>query len=201
MCFSFELKTTKKNILNHFDASNAFTDEIVEQANAFDFPTMPIVVRKNSENRMGAATWGLIPKWAKNTDIQKFTLNARIETIHEKASFKDVINNRCIIPMTAFFEWQWLDDSGKQKQKFRISSNTELMGAAGLYSVAKLDNQILVTYTILTTQANELMATIHNTKQRMPIILNPNDYENWLAFDDIEKYNFPYEAPLIAQPI
>jgi putative SOS response-associated peptidase YedK len=60
-------------------------------------------------------SWGLIPNWAKDDSIRKNTLNAKIETIHEKPSFRDVIQHRCLVLIDGFYEWKWLDEKGKHK--------------------------------------------------------------------------------------
>jgi putative SOS response-associated peptidase YedK len=125
--------------------------------------------------------WGLIPHWAKDDHIRKYTLNARIETIEEKVSFKDSVNNRCLIIADGFFEWQWLDAKGHKKQKYRLHlPNDELFELAGLWSewTDTSSGEIIKTYSILTTDANELLGKIHNSKKRMPILV-ANDKE-WL---------------------
>jgi len=62
--------------------------------------------------------WGLIPAWAKDEEIQKYTLNAKIETVNEKQSFKNSVNKRCLVIANGYFECQWLDPKGKNKQKY-----------------------------------------------------------------------------------
>lgn len=147
--------------------------------------------------------WGLIPFWAKDTSFQKNTLNAKIETITELPSFKNYVKNRCLIIADGFYEWKWLDEKGKQKEKYFISiTNQELFAFAGLYSdyTNKQTGESYRTYTMLTTEANELMAEIHNTKKRMPVILPP-DYENhWLNEGQIEDFK-KIEIQLMANRI
>src|SRR5690606_7300499 len=93
---------------------------------------------------------------------------ARIETLEEKPSFRNSIKNRCLIPATNFYEWKWLDEKGKKKEKFNIGTDEELFAFAGLYSVWNnpQNGQQMLTYTILTTEANGLMAEIHNNKKK-----------------------------------
>lgn len=200
MCFFMQISKDATELKHRFNAS--FEDEIHYKSsiyNAFQFPYTPIITAKES-SKIQLFQWGLIPPWAKNDEIQKNTLNARLETIHEKPSFKYVLENRCLIPADAFFEWQWLDPKGKEKQKYQINLPDEsLFSFAGLYNqwVDPNSGEIKNTYTILTTEANELMSIIHNSKKRMPVILNPNDEIKWLSgtlhsFKDID---------LIAAPI
>lgn len=70
--------------------------------------------------------WGLIPAWAKDEEIQKYTLNAKIETVNEKPSFKNSVNKRCLVITNGYFEWQWLDPKGKNKQKYEIGLRNEV---------------------------------------------------------------------------
>lgn len=136
--------------------------------------------------------WGLIPFWAKDNSIRKNTLNARFETLREKASFRSSLNNRCLVLSDGFYEWQWLDEKGKKKQKYLITRpNEEAFAFAGLYNdwIDKSTGEIVKTYTIITTKANELMANIHNTKKRMPFILSPEIEEAWLMGEELQFQN------------
>jgi len=177
--------------------------EPIKEVNGFVHPYMPIIVDKRPDLITGA-NWGLLPTWAKDTSFQKNTLNARIETLDEKPSFKNVIKNRCLIPVTNFFEWQWLDEKGKQKQKYSIGvEGEEIFCFAGIYSIWNNpeNGNPMLTYTIITTQANELMSEIHNTKKRMPVILNSEHHKLWLEGENYKEFAFPYESKLLAHPI
>ena len=125
----------------------------------------------------------MIPHWAKDDSIRKNTLNARSETIHEKPSFRQVVNNRCLVLSDGFFEWQWLDEKGKKKQKYEITlPSNELFAFAGLWSewVDKTTGELINSYAILTTEANETMSRIHNSKKRMPMILSRDNERGWI---------------------
>ncbi len=129
-------------------------------------------------------SWGLIPRWAKDDSIQQNTLNAKIETIHEKPSFRDVIQKRCLVLIDGFYKWKWLDEKGKHKQKYLITLPThEAFACAGLYSHWRNKNtgETINTYTILTTEANELMSEIHNSKKRIPVIIHSSNEQSWLS--------------------
>ena len=148
--------------------------------------------------------WGLIPFWAKNDTLKKSTLNARIETLAEKPAFRNSVENRCLVIANGYYEWQWLDEKGKQKQKYLITpAKEELFAFAGIYSRWK-DPQTgndINTYSIVTTRANELMSEIHNNKERMPVILRPTDRQAWLEGAAHEDFAFPYEVELRADKI
>lgn len=203
MCFFYGINKSKGDIEKVFKAKfdqDGF--EPIQEANGFAHPFMPIIVDKRPDIITGA-NWGLLPTWAKDTSFQKNTLNARIETLDEKPSFRNSIKNRCLIPATNFYEWKWLDEKGKQKEKFSIGTDEDLFAFAGLYSVwiNPQNGQQMLTYTILTTEANELMAKIHNTKKRMPVVLNSEHHNLWLQGEDYKTFAFPYEVNLIANPV
>ncbi len=192
MCFYFHQSKTATELLHRFKAT--FENDSVllkSDYNAFEFPQIPVITNKNP-NTIQLFNWGLIPKWANNRDIRKNTLNARIETLSEKPSFRSSITKRCLIPADGFYEWQWLDAQGKQKQKYDITlPNGELFAFAGLWSewIDTTSGEIVHSCTIITTQANELMSVIHNTKKRMPVILQPNFENDWLQGQAFQQYN------------
>lgn len=192
MCFHSKQSKSAQELQNRFKAKfeneALFTPSIY---NGFQFPKTPVITNKQPD-KIQFFNWGLIPFWAKDDSIQKNTLNARIKTIHEKPAFRNVVNNRCLILADGFYEWQWLDDKGKQKQKYELTlPDNELFAFAGLYSewTDKSTGEIISTYTILTTEANELMSKIHNTKKRMPVIVSA-DYElTWLNGQELNMQN------------
>lgn len=154
-----------------------------EHFNGFTFPQTPIIAN-NKQDEIQLFTWGLIPDWAKDKSIQQYTLNAKIETLLEKPSFKNIIQNRCLIIADGFIEWQWLDTKGKKKQPYQITlPNKDSFAFAGLWSewIEPNTGELLNTYSILTTEATGLMAEIHNSKKRMPIILTPEQESAWLS--------------------
>ncbi|MCK9310711.1 MAG: SOS response-associated peptidase [Bacteroidales bacterium] len=162
-----------------------------EEFNGFQHPETPVVTSVEPE-RLQLMHWGLIPRWARDTSIQDSTLNAKIETLTEKPSFKAYTENRCLIYADGFYEWQWLDPKGKHKQKYFIRLEDEHPFCfAGLWNRWKDPSTGLSrsTYTIITTEANELLSRIHNSKQRMPIVINPNNEQDWLSQGNIRMMN------------
>lgn len=192
MCFHSKQSKSAQELKNRFNAK--FENEAFFQPaiyNGFQFPKTPVITNKQPDNIL-LYSWGLIPFWAKDDSIKKNTLNARMETIHEKPSFRNSVNNRCLILADGFYEWQWLDDKGKQKQKYELTlPDNELFAFAGLFSewTDKSTGEIINTYTILTTEANELMSKIHNTKKRMPIIVSADNEQTWLKGQELTMQN------------
>ena len=184
MCF--HSKQTKKAVVleNRYKAKveNSTLFETSANYNGFDFPKTPVITHENKEV-IQLLQWGLIPKEEESDEIKKFTLNAKIETLTEKRSFKNVISNRCLIIVDGFYEWQWLDNAGRKKQKYELTLPDEVPFAfGGLWSMWEdpTSGEALSTYTIVTTEANEQMAEIHNSKKRMPVILTENTENGWL---------------------
>lgn len=183
MCFHSKQSKEATEVENRFDAKidNIAIFKPQENINGFDYPLTPIIIDENPKI-ITNYNWGLIPSWSKDDEIKKFTLNARIETVDEKPSFRNSVNKRCLVIANGFYEWQWLDSKGKNKNKFEIGiGNDDLFAFAGLYSqwIDTITGEIKNTYTIVTTKANPLMAEIHNIKKRMPIILKQEDEVKW----------------------
>jgi putative SOS response-associated peptidase YedK len=135
------------------------------------------VINDGERNRIGELQWGLVPSWANDQKIGYKMINARSETLLEKASFKNLINRkRCILPADGFFEWK--KQNGK-KQPMRITmKDKNIFSMAGLYDTWQSeDGKKINTCTIITTQPNQLMKDIHD---RMPVILKEEDEEVWL---------------------
>ena len=184
MCFYSKLSKSAQELQNRFNAK--FENENDYQPaiyNGFEFPKTPVITNSNI-NKIQLFHWGLIPHWAKDNSIRKSTLNAKIETIHEKPAFRASLNNRCLVIADGFYEWQWLDENGKSKQKYLITiPGNELFVFGGLWSIwaNSQTGEIINTYTILTTEANGLMREIHNSKKRMPVILAKGNEFDWLS--------------------
>jgi putative SOS response-associated peptidase YedK len=142
--------------------------------------TAPII-RFNEGQRLALpARWGLIPSWSKDEKIAQHSFNARGETVADKPSFRAAFKRRrCIVPVSAFFEWRAIPGE-KKKQKLRFTSPEQYpLALAGLWEHwRRLDTgETVESYTIITTTANDFMAPIHD---RMPVILGKSDWEAWL---------------------
>jgi putative SOS response-associated peptidase YedK len=148
------------------------------------------VIAGDRPDKIELVHWGLIPSWVKNEDMAKklmnSTLNARIETAFEKPSFRDAMRyQRCIIPADSFYEWKHVtaevEDKSKEKikvekVKYKIATDQEIFAFAGIWD----SWQDWKGFSILTMAANPLMAEIHNTAKRMPVILKPENEMKWL---------------------
>jgi putative SOS response-associated peptidase YedK len=171
-------------------------------------PSQPIAVIRiepdSTTRTLVMLRWGLIPSWAKDPKIGNQCINAKAETVAEKPSFRSAFRKRrCLVVATGFYEWQV---SGRTKQPMWIGLQGQRTFAfAGLWEQWKPANgEPLETCTIITTEPNGLMAKIHN---RMPVILAPAFYDQWLdpTFQHIEPLKAllrPYlSEELMAYPV
>jgi putative SOS response-associated peptidase YedK len=135
------------------------------------------VERPGEPRRLGLLRWGLIPYWAKEASIGNRMINARSESVAEKPAYRwSFRKQRCLIPADGFYEWK---KEGKAKQPYFIHrKDGKPLAFAGLW--ARWQDPAkgpLDTFTILTTDANELVRPLHD---RMPVILDPKDFDLWL---------------------
>ena len=155
--------------------------------NGFDHPNLNIITNEK-RNEFTSALWGLVPEWNQATPKEFYsksnTLNARIEELHEKRSYKDYTANRCIIPVHSFKEFQHQANSKTKVPYEIVRTDNCVIGLAGIYSI--WDG--LPTFTIMMTEANELMAEIHNSALRMPVVLNPDEHAAWLNNEIVEEF-------------
>jgi len=147
---------------------------------------IPVVVRHDDQNVLREFKWGLVPFWADDPSIGNRMINARSETVDSKPSFRNAFKKRrCLIPADGFYEWK-----GKKapKQPMYITTpDDEPFGFAGLWEVwdsKGKEDEPLYTCTILTTDASDSIKDIHD---RMPVILKPEAYQDWINEDTSEK--------------
>lgn len=185
MCYSYQDRDRKwLQEIKPYDAiaESLERDSFESLKIGFAHPRVSIITN-SATTPIQIATWGLIPHWAKDRSFQKNTLNARVETLAEKPSYRGVIHLRCLIPANAFIERQWLDPKGKKKQKWEVSmQGAEGFCFAGLWShwTDPATGEIVPTWTMITREALGIMREIHNTKLRMPMIVHPEQWDAWL---------------------
>jgi putative SOS response-associated peptidase YedK len=137
-------------------------------------------VRRGEKGRKAALLrWGLIPAWAKDKAVGYKMINVRAEGIATKPSFRSALKaRRCLVVASGFYEWQ-KTPSGKQPHWIGLVDRKPF-AFAGLWEswTDPVGGEHIETYTIITTEPNGLCAPIHN---RMPVILDPADYDRWLS--------------------
>ena len=170
----------------------------IMKVGGYDHPELPISFSA-TDDAIAYASWGLIPAWAKAfaeaDKLRKQTLNARSETMFEKPAFRQAAHQRCLVWINGFYEWQHV---GKAKRPFFIHTASPLMALGGLVSdwLDPATGATLRTCTVVTTEANALMSEIHNSKLRMPLILQPDAWASWLNSSATEA-----EVMRICQPL
>lgn len=191
MCGRYYRKSDKQRIAQAFHAGVLEDLALAPNYNIAPTTFQPIIrtSRDTGDRELLLARWGLVPFFAKSlADFKGFsTFNARAETITQSATWRGPFKSRrCIVPVDGFYEWKKLDDSPKPaKQPFAISFiSGEPLALAGLWDAWKepkaspdAPDNWLQSFTIVTTEANEIMAGIHN---RMPVILERRDWQRWL---------------------
>jgi len=179
MCGRF-IARTDRNWQNFFSLSKPPPE--FESYNIAPSQQIPVVYRVSGGNDCELMRWGLVPFFAHGIPGNYSTINARSETVATSPAYRGPWKRgqRCIIPANGFYEWQQREDR-KQPYFIRLAER-ELFGFAGLWDRSvTADGQAIHSCTILTLPASPFMAAIHNTRQREPAILRPEDHESWLA--------------------
>lgn len=158
---------------------------LFEHYNVAPTTAVPAVREREGQRSCAMLRWGLVPFWAKGVPPKLSTINARMESLSTAASWRGPWkrNQRCILPALGFYEWQVLADGRKQPWFIHLADQA-IFGLAGLWDASPAaDGTVVESCTIITMPANPFMATIHNSKARMPAILHREDHDAWLAGD------------------
>jgi putative SOS response-associated peptidase YedK len=188
MCARFSLTAPLPEIEAFLGAE--LDAELPPRANVAPTLDVPALVLNGGARELRLFRWGLVPYWAKDQST-KF-INARSETVLEKAAFRDSFKKRrCVIPADGFYEWRdepieesLFDDKPAKtaKRPYLFSRNHGLMGMAGLWDRWRSpDGAVSETFTILTTEPNVTLEPFHD---RMPCILDPADFDSWISPED-----------------
>lgn len=180
MCGRFTLFSSPRELQRFFD-THAPSFDIRPNYNVAPTLEIPVIVMQEDERHIRKRHWGLVPFWAKDTSIGSRMINARVETLASKPAFRAALKQRrCLIPANGFYEWKGKAGS-KQPYYFHLPSG-EPFAFAGLYETWE-DKQappgagLYKSCTIITTEAGESVKDIHD---RMPLILKPEAYGEWL---------------------
>jgi putative SOS response-associated peptidase YedK len=200
MCGRYRLSKRKQIMEEHFDC-DPWDENWSPRYNIAPTQSVPVIRQHPKEpvRQISTMRWGLIPNWAKNTSIASGTINAKSETAATKPAFRDPLRlRRCLIPADGFYEWR---RTGGAKQPFCFEvKDGELYAFAGLWDGWKdPSGNWIKTCSILTTTPIAVISTVHD---RMPVILDPDNYDLWLdpgmqdvvAISEVLK---PYDARLM----
>ncbi len=179
MCGRFTIMMMPNELIEAFDLENISTEWVPRYNVA---PSQPVMVITDPRTRsLDYMLWGLVPSWARDISIGSRLINARAETITEKPSFRTAFRRRrCLILADGFYEWNKANKArGISAQPFYFQVNGgKPFAFAGLWEIWESpEGDVLKSCTIITTQANELVAPVH---ERMPVILTPETAWAWL---------------------
>lgn len=202
MCRDNSYFARQKDHDHRWSIEHRYVHEWVEEDRSLEFePTYhkiagvsdwPVIIIKDGKRETLIAHWGLIPFWTKDKvsgmKMSNSMVNARVETIHEKPAYKNLVySSRCIVPSTGFYEHHHVIINKKDTAiPFYIKPiDEDIFGMAGLNTswVDKTTGEIINSFVIITTAANEYMAKVHNSgtnPHRMPLILEKEMEETWL---------------------
>ena len=175
MCGRFSLTANEAELNLRFELEGG-TAPYVPRYNGAPTQLMAVITNENPL-KLSFCRWGLIPPWAKDISIGNKMINARAETITEKASFRSpLFSKRCLVPADGFYEWQ--QDASKQPYRIFVKGNP-IFSMAGLWERWKSpEGMVIESFNIITAEANSFMKPIHN---RMPVILKQEDEKTWLG--------------------
>jgi putative SOS response-associated peptidase YedK len=186
MCFTVNVNLVKEELENRYGATFLDPDKYSPSYyyHAFGLPSIPAICSGKTD-KIQLLKWGLIPSWVKSSEsaneIRFKTFNARAESIDKKPAFSSSFTTkRCIIPVKGFFEWQHI--GGKKIPWYIKSAVDEIISLAGIWDewVETNTGEMFTTFSIVTTDANPLMAEIHNSAKRMPVILDKVAEKKWI---------------------
>ena len=184
MCGRYARKSTRKVLADWFGVDVEDMPFFAPTYNATPQSVQPVVRlnRDSGQREFAPMRWGLVPSWAQDAKVGFSTILARSEEAARKPAFREALKaRRCLIPTDAFYEWQRINKKTNFPFAFMLRSG-EPCALAGLWERWQpREGEALETFTILTTDPNELMEPIHH---RMPVILEPRDYERWLEPGD-----------------
>ena len=190
MCGRYYRRSDKQKIAEAFHIAQV--DDFVLPPwdyNVAPSTTQPVIRQNHDtyERELVALRWGLVPFFTESLAAHKSfsTINARAESIQTTRMWREPLKKRrCLVPADGFYEWLRPDKKTRIPYAFSVKGN-EPFAFAGLWDAWKEpDGSWLQTFAIITTDANELMAPIHD---RMPVILHPRDYDRWLDREETER--------------
>lgn len=188
MCARYTLRVAGSELVQLFWLS----EELPFEPRYNIAPTQPVVTITQDSGEMQARwmRWGLVPGWSKGPGTGPLMINARSETLRDKPAFRQLVKRkRCLLPADGFLEWR--TEKGAKQPYLAEVDGGNVFAFAGLYDVWMGDtDSYLESCTLLTTEPNALMGTVHD---RMPVIVSPDRFLEWLDYDQpVEAFNEPF---------
>jgi putative SOS response-associated peptidase YedK len=177
MCGRFTVAVDPQLLAERFDVT--LPADVGPRFNVAPTDAVLAVTERSAGRELMVARWGLVPHWAKEARIGARMINARAETLADKSAYRPLLaKGRCLILADGFYEWR-LDPDGKKRPVRYALDDGAPFGFAGLWTSWRdpESGESLRTCTIITTDANALVAPVHD---RMPVILPRELEEDWL---------------------
>jgi putative SOS response-associated peptidase YedK len=192
VCGRYTSTSTTAQVAAFFAAEEVKTDELPLRYNVAPSQQVYAIAERRPKGegdeprrQLGSFKWGLVPSWAKDPSIGNRMINARAETLSSRNAYKRALaRRRCIIPADAFYEWQVQEFEGRRRKAPYVIQHRDgtPLAFAGLWEVwHDAEEQPLRTCVIITTEANRLLAPIHD---RMPVVLPREAWDEWLDPDN-----------------
>jgi len=176
MCGRFTLHTPDAQIREAFHLPDIPDIELKPRYNIAPSQDIPIIRDAATGREMAMVRWGLIPSWSKESKSKYSTINARIESVAEKPTYRAPFKRRrCLIPADGFYEWKVVN--GHKIPHYIRMRDGSAFAFAGLWDRWEGEGEILDSCVIITTPSNEVMRPIH---ERMPAIIARAHYDLWL---------------------
>ena len=176
MCGRFYLDMPLDEMMTHFDLEDV--PDFSANFNIVPSQLIPVVRTGEAGRELVMVRWGLVPRWSKQVDSGYSLHNARAETVADKPAYRSAYKKRrCLIPASGFYEWK-AEQDGKQPYCIRLADKKP-MAFAGLWErwEGAADN-VIESCTIIVTEANDKIRSVHD---RMPVIIDPADFELWMS--------------------
>ena len=191
MCGRYKRRSDKQAIATALHVDGDLGSFILAPDDDIRPSTLQPMVLQNKETGardLVQARWGFLPPGydPHSKPARKTPINARAEGVNEPGMWKRAFEkHRCLVPADSFFEWKKIRPKDNPKYEFELQGG-QPFAFAGLWGAWKHPDtgDWLQSFTIITTDANELMEPVHT---RMPVILHPKDYDRWLSIDETDQ--------------
>jgi putative SOS response-associated peptidase YedK len=165
---------SREVLAEYFAVNQTVAEQLPLRYNVAPTCEVYAVATTSAGRRLGVMGWGLVPSWANDVNQGPRPINARAETLLDKAHFASALEaRRCIVPADGFYEW----DANGRPHFVSTLDGTPLALAALWDRCTLASGDVLVSCAIVTTTANETLAPLH---ERMPVILDGSDWDTWL---------------------
>jgi putative SOS response-associated peptidase YedK len=187
MCGRYVRRSDKQRIEEYF-RTNKSIFALPPSYNIAPTSFQPVIRldRDTGEREIAMMRWGLVPAWCKEPkQFGVSTINAKAESLMLKPLWRQPFKKRrCLVPADAFYEWKRIDKTTKHPYAFGLKDDSPFAFAGVWERWIASDRKPVDSFAIITTDPNELAATVHN---RMPVIIEPRDYTRWLTRVDEEQ--------------